>query len=300
MKKLVAFLFFVGLYQMSFGHPAGSLIEFNNKIVWSYVNPVGDLDHHACIMVWDKKTEPRVYITSKFAGSDYLLYANDDEMYVIERRHNHSTDKAEFRVLKTDLIGEPQELWPWQENNHRIGDAGFYMQDDNEIIFSKYPSVYRMKKGVSPDRIGVPIENVGRIRKVNDGLLILSDNDCYLMDEGNHMVLRQWNNIDKEVENAPLNRNMIYDFDLSERGLIVAYWGGREFLLMTENKKETIKKMKGNFVPHWVLASENECFLFSSLLDFDQPIIDNKSTIQPLLLRYNFKEFNTIWNADIK
>ncbi|WP_303612952.1 hypothetical protein [Cyclobacterium sp. 1_MG-2023] len=55
---------------------------------------------------------------------------------------------------------------------------------------------------------------IKRIRAVeNNNILILTENDCYLTQQ-NGVILEHWPKLtEDEVEEAPLNRNQIFDAD---------------------------------------------------------------------------------------
>ena len=298
-NKLVFVLLFSTFGSLLYGHPSGSMIAVGDKVYWSYVSPMGDIDHHACIMVWDQKGKPKELLVSAHPASDFILSPAGNDFYALERRHNSRIVKSEARLLHINSEGISKEVWPWFVDEWNIGIGGFFMLNESEMVFANHPGIYKMNKGAKPYPYFEFQSEVSRIKQVPDGkLLLFNRENCWLTDvEGNE--LKSWKNLaDPYVESAPLDRNIIFDVDYKNDELLIAYWGGKKFELIDKtNQKRVIKVMKSNYVPHWVAFLGNKKLLFSSYLDFDNPFNHDKSrtTIAPLLLLYSDFEFNTIW-----
>lgn len=251
-------------------HPGGNMIIVGKHVLWSYVSPINDIGHQACVMIWSPGSKPEIILKSKYVASDYMLFSNGNDIFIIEQRYIQVTNKYEIRILKTEIDGEPFEIWGWFEDKWRIGDGGFFMKSDKEIIFGRYPSVYRLKKGQTPVEYLEFNFLIKKIRAVdNNQVLLLNDNSCYLIDQEGK-IIKEWTNItDSNVDNISLNRNQIFDADFKNEELLVAYWGKRSFdLYRRDGSRKTLMQMQAPFVPHWVAFYENKELLFSSKLVF--------------------------------
>jgi len=172
-----------------YSHPTGNMITVGEHVLWSYINPINDPEHHACIMIWHNNSEPKVFLQSEHAASDYMLYNDQEDIYIIERRLIEKTQNFQIRVLKTRIDTTPNVIWDWFEDKWRIGEGGFFMLSENEIVFGRYPEVYRMEKGKSPTRYFQFNEPVKRIRAVeNNKILLLGDYGCYLTDQNGRIL----------------------------------------------------------------------------------------------------------------
>ncbi len=275
-----------------FAHPTGNMITVGDHVLWSYINPIDDPYHKACVMIWNKGSQPKLFIQSDYPASDFMLYNDQDEIYIIERRHLQATQDFEVRVLKTTVGTKPKVIWNWFKDEWRVGEGGFYMLSDNQMVFGKYPEIYSLKKGEKPIKYFNFDQPINRIRAVeNNQILILNENSCYLTKQ-NGTILRQWQKlIDNEVKNAPLNRNQFFDADYKNGQLLLAYWGKRSFELVGERGvQQTIFQQAGPFTPHWVAFLGNEKLLFSSQLIFD------RSTPKPNLVLMNEKnDTEVLW-----
>lgn len=285
-------LFFLALKVKA--HPTGNLIVVGEYVLWSYIDPIEDKDHHACVMIWKEGAGPKPLITSKFPASDFMIYAKNETIYLLERKFVSEKDSFEVRVLKLKLNGETEEIWPWFEDEWRIGEGGFSMLSDKEIIFCNYPEILQMKKGETPMPFFRFDHKIKRMRFLNDdSILLLSDERCWLSDsQGN--VLEEWENLTtKSVQAPPLGRNQIFDVDYKDGKLLLAYWGKRCFYRIDENgNRKIIEQLKAPETPHWVAFRGNEELLFASQLIFDG------STPRPRLVMIKNGKSIDIWVRD--
>lgn len=282
------------LTSYAFAHPTGNMVVVGENVLWSYINPTNDPNHYACVMIWTKGSEPKVFVKSEYAASDFMLYNKQNELYIIERRFFQASDEFRVRVLKSTIDQEPRVIWDWLKDDYRIGEGGFFMLSDNQMVFGKYPEIYSLKKGEQPTKYFEFDHPIKRIRAIeNNQILLLGDNACYLVQD-NGKILIQWNDlIDQKVKNAPMNRNQVFDADYSNGELLLSYWGRRSFDLIDSNaKRKIILQQSEPLTPHWVAFWNKEKLLFSSKLIFDG------STPKPYLTLLNEQnKERVIWNT---
>ncbi|MFZ6666200.1 hypothetical protein [Peijinzhouia sedimentorum] len=282
------------LTSFAFAHPTGNMITIGENVLWTYINPINDPNHYACIMIWEKGSPPKVFIQSEHAASDFMLYSKQNEIYMIERRFLQASNEFHIRVLKSTIGSQPKVIWDWFKDDYRIGEGGFFMLSDIQMVFGKYPEIYSLKKGEQPARYFEFDQPINRIRAVErNQILLLGDNNCYLVQQ-NGNILKQWNDlIDQKVENAPMNRNQVFDADYSNGELLLSYWGRRSFdLINASGKRKIILQQSEPYTPHWVAFWIKEKLLFSSQLIFDG------STPKPNLILLNEQnKQSVIWNA---
>lgn len=289
LTTLLLFVIFLG-----HAHPTGNMITVGEAVLWSYINPIDDSNHYACVMIKKKNAKPKVFIQSEHAASDYMLFNNKNEIYIIERKYSQATDAFEVRVLKTTIEKEPEVIWDWFKDDHRIGEGGFFMRSDNVMVFGKYPEIFRLEKGKTPVRyfnFNYPIK---RIRAVhNNQILLMGDESCHLVTHDGTIV-KQWHKlIDKDIQNAPLNRNQLFDADYHDGELLLSYWGKRTFdLIDLSGKRKIILQQAEPLTPHWVAFFNTSKLLFSSKLTFDG------KTPRPNLILLDEKNIKTvIWDV---
>ena len=282
------------LTSFAFAHPTGNMIVFGESVLWSYINPIDDTNHYACVMIWTKGSEPTVFIQSEYSASDFMLYANQREIYIIERIFLQDLDEFRVRVLKSTTGNEPIVIWDWFKDDYRIGEGGFFMISDNHMVFGKYPDVFSLVKGEKPTRYFEFDRPINKIRAIErNQILLMGDTAIYLVHQ-NGTIINQWNElIDPNVENAPLNRNQVFDADYLNGELLLSYWGRRSFdLIDASANHKIILQQYEPYTPHWVTFWNKEKLLFSSKLIFDG------STPKPHLTILNEQNhLRVIWNT---
>ena len=273
-------------------HPTGDMISVGDQVLWSYIDPIDDPEHHACIMIWEPGAAPKVLVKSEYPGSDYMLYNRDQVVYIIERRFVQHSQSHRSRILKMRIGESPTAIWSWFEDTYRVGEGGFLMISDDHIVFGGYPHVYHLTKGEEPKEyldIDFPVRRIRAIGKNN--LLLLGDDTCRLTDlDGN--IIEQWVGLlNDSIDNTPLNLNLIFDADYHEGELLFAYWGQRSFeYISSSGERKILVQQEEPFTPHWVAFHKNEKLLFSSKLIFDG------SAPKPFLILLNRNDEKlTIW-----
>lgn len=272
-------------YSITWAHPTGNMIVVDNYVFWSYINPIDDVQHHACIMIWKDGSTPKVFLKSEHPASDFMLSTKGKDIYILERRYLQTTDSFEIRLLKTTINQTPKVLWDWFEDRWHIGEAGFFMLSDTQMVFGNYPSVYTLQKDKQPSLYFEFETPINRIRALPDGtILLLGDTSCFLVTQTGNTI-QEWNNIiEPKITNAPLDRNKVFDVDFQEGRLLMAYWGKRSFeIIDAQGNRHTLYQHAAPFTPHWVAFMDRDQLLFASELIFDG------STPKPALIKLSPK-----------
>ncbi len=274
-------------------HPTGSIVAVGDVIAWSYVSPIGDLNHHACVMTWSENEGVDTWLVSENDASDWMISPADSEhVYLIERYYDHAANGNRYRLLFSKIGGVPEVRWPWSEDTQRIGEGGFVMLSEDEILFARYPHVYRMKRGESPVIWNEFSHPVSGLRPLEGGqLLVHSEREATLVDSRGQ-VSQHWENLLEEVPESelPFHGNRVFDLDYSNECLWVAYWGKRRFdRWMDTETFETIHQLEKPFLPHGVVTSQHDVFLLASSLD---PGVE----ITPRLWKWREDQRTLIWS----
>ncbi|NVK52835.1 MAG: hypothetical protein HWD85_07855 [Flavobacteriaceae bacterium] len=304
-KNISVFFCIVASTSLINAHPNGNIIVTKNGcVLWPYVSPVGDIAHHASVMLWDQESKPRLFLKSEYEASDFFLYTKDNDVYIIERKFVNSKNRFESRILKTSTNFEkPKVIWPWFDDQWYIGVGGFKMLSDSELIFTKYPNIYSLKKDKNPTIYFNFSSAINKMRPVaNNKLLLLGENTAWLTDERGE-IIKQWNNLIEELQgDIPLNSNSIRDIDYTNGNLLIAYWGKRSFeLIDTNNNRKTLIQQQKHWVPHWVAYLDDVPLLFSSFLDFENGFTEDlkKTTIIPKFVMYRKRKSINVWEYEI-
>lgn len=301
-SKLFLILFFSLFGKFTVAHPIGNIITLDDHVLWSYVSPVGDIDHHACVMIWNQESKPKIWLQSEHTSSDFTLYTKDKIIYIIESRYNQAQDVFETRILKAKLNEKPLVIWPWFLDKWKIGSNGFFMNSDTQVVFGSYPNIYCMDKDSDGEaKVYFKINDaINKIKPVEeDEILLLSDQNCWLTNQEGQ-ILKSWKGLpEKNISNAPMGRNNMYDVDYHKGKLLMAYWGKQSFeLIDKDGSRKVLKQCKSKWVPHWVSFHEDKALLFASFMDFETPFTSDgkKTTIAPQFELYQKGSISKIWN----
>ncbi|WP_299550858.1 hypothetical protein [Seonamhaeicola sp.] len=76
------------LHQLTLlAHPTGNMIVVGDTVMWPYIDPIDNMQHHACIMSWRKGTKPGIILKSEFSASNFMLSNNSNVIYIIKRNY---------------------------------------------------------------------------------------------------------------------------------------------------------------------------------------------------------------------
>lgn len=265
--------------QIAAAHPTGNM-EFNGEyLVWSYVCPIGNVDHQACLMLWDEEGGSRPWLVSEYSASDWMIAPSTDGYFILaERYFNPSADQHFLRLLKAKPPEtEVEILLDWHADEHRFGEAGFVLLPDGSFLFARYPNVYQVKAGEAPQIVEAfnRFGEIGRVRDLGDGTLLLLAGETAWQVTLSGEVINQWSPLlDTSVSNIPFMGNRVWDADLSNEQLNLAYWGGRRLDLVAGKKREILYQFTGDFLPHAVASGDGYTFVLASTINpsHDVPI----------------------------
>lgn len=268
--KLLPLLLLLLAAPRVWAHPTGNLVVVGQRVLWSYISPVADPAHKACVMSWQPGSPPEVLLQSEYPGSDFMLSVRGETVYALERRYLAAEDRFEARLLKWDPGEAARELWPWFGDSWRVGEAGFFMLSDSRMVMGRYPGVAVLEKGGEPQPYLEFEEPIRRIRYLEENrLLILGEGACWLTD-GAGNILKSWESLlDPDVPDPPLGRNQVFDADYRDGELLLAYWGRRQYkVIHPDGSRQVVRQLEAPLTPHWVAYSELGKLLFASRLVF--------------------------------
>ena len=273
-------------------HPAGDMIYINNTLLWSYIYPIGNIQHNASVMMWDRENGVRPWLISEYSASDWMISVADSEhVYLIENYYNNNDDSHYARLLKSKVGSDPIEIVPWFKDNYRIAQHGFIFREDSTILFVNYPDLYKYYLDGTIENVDNWNESLGSVRKLTNGnYLLRSDSSAWLTDN-NLNILNSWNELLEPLgNNLPFGGNQIFDVDYVNESLYMAYWGKRSFDIIKNQKRDVLLSFNSPWVPHHIAAGDSKIFMLSSTL-----APDVTSNIEPSLWLIEDDKFELIW-----
>jgi hypothetical protein len=292
MKSSFLLIYFILNISLGFPHPTGDMVFTNNTLLWSYVCPVGNIQHKACVMLWDEENGVRPWLTSDYSASDWMISVADSKsVYLIERYYDHNEESHYSRLLYGEVEQDPIVTMEWFRDDHRFGEHGFVVLEDNTIIFARYPSLYKLNEDFTIEKIVKWELPVNSIRNTDEGdLLVISDSAIWLADD-KFNILQKWNNLLEPIgSDSPFGGNRISDMDFSNSRLYISYWGKRRFEVLENENRKTLMSFSSPWVPHHIAIDGSKIFMLSSTI---APDITNK--IEPSLWMMENGNFELIW-----
>lgn len=281
----------------TYAHPTGNIVHTGEYLVWSYVCPVGSVEHRACLMTWSETTGVKAWLTSEYTGSDWMISSADDgSLFLVERYYDAGIDKHRFRVLKAIPPGcEVAGLASWEEDDNRFGEGGFVALPDGSFLFARYPNINIQRPGQQTETWAAWKKQapVYRITKAGrDRIVVLSEDRAWLVDfSGN--VVQEWSDLlDPSLEDLPFLGNTIFDLAHGDSGLWLAYWGARRLDVLSEGKRQTAIDFEKPFLPHAVTVNGETAYVLASSLDPGSEL-----GIVPLLYRVKAGSEKLVWSS---
>ena len=268
MKISLAPLLIALLTPLVFAHPAGNMVYTGEVLLWSYVCPVDTLNHIACIMTWSEQEGVRPWLISEYPASDWLLsLSSADELYLLERYYDPTRQKHRVRLLKSLPFQEPMVVWSWFEDTYRVGESGFVMLSDSQMLFARHPHLYIMEQGQEPEQWRAWSQAVNRVMPAENGQLLVQSNEDIWLISPTGEVKHHWSELLEQVEDdLPFMGNRIFDAAYQAPKLWLAYWGQRRFDVIADRRR-TVLKFSPPFLPHAVAAGDDRTFFLASSLD---------------------------------
>ena len=294
MRNGIIILIFLVKISLTFAHPTGDMVFTNNRLLWSYVCPVDNIQHTACVMLWDSENGVRPWLTSEYSGSDWMISVADSKsVYLIERYYNQNEQIHFSRLLYSEVESNPTELIPWFRDEYRFGEHGFVVLDNNSIIFARYPNLYKFDMDRNLEIVADWKLPTNSIRNTNNRKLIIQSDSTIWLTDLELNVLETWPNLlEQSAIDLPFGGNRISDADFSNGTLFLSYWGKRRFEMIKNGKRNIIKSYNSPWVPHHIAVDGSKIFMLSSTIAPD--ITDS---IEPSLLLVENGKLEIIWGA---
>jgi hypothetical protein len=273
-------------------HPTGNMVYTGEMLLWSYVCPVGNSSHIGCVMTWSEKSGVKPWLVSEHGASDWMMSLNErNEVYLLERHYDVAKQKHRIRLLKGKPFEKPVVLWDWFDDTYRLGEGGFVMLSDNQILFARYPHLLVMRQDHKTEQWQAWSKEVNRVRLVEGRHLLIQGDDTFWLTSLAGEVQAQWSDLLDHVSGElPFMGNRIFDASYHGSKLWLAYWGQRRFDVIEEDNREIMLKFEPPFLPHAVATGNHKVFFLASSLDPD-------NAIRPQLWIMEDKQLRLIWNA---
>lgn len=279
------------LGQTAHSHPLGDMFSHNNTLYWVYVCPIQSQSHQACIMKMDSNGDISQWRKSNNSASDWILGRSvNDQFYFIERYYDHSKDHHMAQMM-TLAQGKSQTIRPWYPDQDRIGESGFVILPDQQILFA-----YRGKLKLSSVERQIqdwPLyqQHLQKFRPLADGSLLLIGKEDIRQIDTQGKLLKRWPDIiQKQFGSAPIMGNRVFDATYHAGNLYIAYWGNRRFEMISPDGQRRVLKQydpDSHWLPHSIVVHNDKVYGLASYM--------KPNDIRPQLLQFEVTHTQLVW-----
>lgn len=252
-------------------HPWGGLvIDSEGNIYFTFICPIADNDHYACVWKIDPEQKLSEVLKSQRSPSDIVLSRDIfRNVFGAERTGNAPNYTNSF--WKVGANNEGTIILQTRDQNIFHIQA-YAVHENGDLYFAKDNSLFiRDKEGsVSELDISTPEnQRIGLMEFSSSGeLYILAGDNLYSFD-GNKTSLIAADLKEENPDNIPFRgANILFDMAIDENGSIyLAYYGNRSVIKVTPNgAKSTILEAEGPWSPHGVDIFNGELYVLESTL----------------------------------
>ncbi len=261
---LIPILLF-SFYQNAASHPWGGLvIDKEGNIYFSFICPMVDDHHYACVWKIDPENNISKVYTSDRSPSDIVLSRTPSRSIFAAERTGQSPN---YRNQLWNISSSPFKKMlesTGMEGNFII--QAYAVSDDGNIYFSKHNEVIEAysNKIIS---VGFEFNNIQLMELGADGVLfVVADDNLYKLEGSNFNVVAE-NLRDDSPENLPFRgANILFDMSIDKnQNVYLAYYGDRKIIKVSDQGiKTTLYESNAPFSTHGVDVFNGHVYVLES------------------------------------
>ena len=251
-------------------HPWGGLvIDEEGNIYFTFICPMVDDEHYACVWKIDTEEELREVLRSGRSPSDIILTRTPDRIiYGAERTGqapNHLNSLWMISGAENSPLIEPAS------NSDEFFIQAYAVTGDGSVYFARDSRIFIRKPDRQIEELPFETES-GRIQLLtvspNGELYILAGDNLYKQD-ANSISLIAENLREDNPKNIPFpGANILFDMAVDRDGnVFIAYYGNRQIIqVYPDGERKVILEAKAPWSPHGVDVFNGEVFVLESTL----------------------------------
>lgn len=268
-RSLFIFLILICLAQKAEAHPWGGLaIDSKGNLYFTFICPLVDDDHFACVMKIDSTSQLIEILKSGSSPSDIILERSlNGNIFAAER----TGFNPNFRNTLWTLKGDAFESTLTTNDQNLFHIQAYAIDDDNRIYFSKENKVY-VKNDIhaSPKVIAEFPDHISLVELSPSGsLYIMTGGSIYKYDGAESELVAE--NLKKSnPENLPFRgANIFFDMVIDENeNIYLAYYGNREVLKVdTSGNITSVLSSEEPWSPHGIDLYKGDLYILESTID---------------------------------
>lgn len=272
MKKAAFFLAFL-LLLLSFGslsaHPWGGLVmDQQGNIYFTFVCPMVDADHYACVWKIDNQQELSEVLESSHSPSDIILSRSSDRMiYAAER--NNAGGGLQARLWSLNTSGTELIIKPTTDES-RFFIQAYAVDENGRVFFARKNQLFKRDQdgNVTEVKLNMAFDRIDDLAWGGKGQL-------YILDRGSIKILDKDGTVtqladglkEENPENIPFSgANILFDIAVDKNGMVyVAYYGNRRVLQIDPSGEVSVfLHSEGPWSPHGIDVLNGEVYILES------------------------------------
>ncbi|GAB5407929.1 MAG: hypothetical protein BalsKO_02940 [Balneolaceae bacterium] len=270
-KSIVIFALVLLCFNNAQSHPWGGLvIDEHGDIYFTFICPIVDDDHYACVWKIDSNNELTQILKSSYSPSDIVLSrSNERDIFAAERTGGSPNyNNSLWRINGHETLEEISS----STNQRLFFIQAFAVSNNGILYFARENKLYSRDRNNTISEIILP-ENIGRIQLMELGtseeLYLLAGNNLYLKNKNESLRLIKSDLKEKNPENLPFRgANIFFDMAIDDRGSVyLAYYGDRKVIEVTKDGiLSVVLEAKAPWSPHRVDLYEGNLYVLESTL----------------------------------
>ncbi len=264
---VAALLLAILTFDLSESHPWGGLVvDQNGDIYFTFICPLVDDDHYACVMKIDSGLELSEVLKSSRSPSDIVLSRTPYRKIFAAERTGIS---PAYRNTLWNIQGNPSQVLS-TSNQDLFHIQALAVTDSGSVYFAKSNQIFLKETFSDAPVLIYELENrISLITYIgNERLYVISGGTLFLI-EGNE-VKPIANGLRKDSpDNLPFRgANILFDITVDDdENAYIAYYGNREVLKISpDGNIETILTAEEPWSPHGVDFYKGELYVLESTI----------------------------------
>lgn len=275
-RGFLSLVFFILCTPLIQAHPWGGLVIDNKgNIYFTFICPIVDDNHYACIWRLNSINELEEILKSASSPSDFVLARNADRIIFAAERSGNSPGYR--NTLWQIGYPTPERLIPTTRDQsifhiqaYAINNKTLYFAEENEIfIRDSLGTVTKLQLEVELPRIDLlEFSPIGELYILAQGTIHILDSDS----QPRELVsgLKQ-----SRPENLPFSgANIFFDIAIDENeNVYLAYFGNREVIKISpDGRPSSFLVSEGRWSPHGIDIFNGEVYILESTIGRTNPL----------------------------
>ncbi len=251
-------------------HPWGGLvIDAEGNIYFTFICPMVDNDHHACVWKIDPNQELSEVLQSRRSPSDIVLARTQNRIIYGAERTGQNPNQS-YSLWRINESGGTPFIKP-TTNQELFFIQSYAVSDDGDIYFARDSKIFvrSSDQSISEFKLDQEIGRIGLLSFSPSGkLFIVAEDGLYKKNKnGLELIAKQLK--EENPENIPFRgANILFDMTIDkDENIYLAYYGNRQVIrISADREKKVILEAKAPWSPHGIDIHNGEVYVLESTL----------------------------------